>query len=92
MEDLKMGMILNLPHHLLCTELLVLVIFMVCFPAAIILKKKTTKSAMLFSSLVDMASLYLPTVSVLIMIVTVQLFAEPYRPSSMRQCGLVAHL
>lgn len=48
MEDLKMGMIFNLSHHLLCTELLVLVIFMVCFPAATILKK-TTKSAMLFS-------------------------------------------
>lgn len=63
MEDLKMGMInclstCSVPN---CQSLSV---FMVCFPAAIVLKKKTTKSAMLFSSLVDMASLYLPTVSV----------------------------
>lgn len=60
MEDLKMGMInclstCSVPN---CQSLSV---FMVCFPAAIVLKKKTTKSAMLFSFLVDMASLYRPT-------------------------------
>lgn len=64
MEDLKMGMILNCLNTCSVPNCQSLSVFMVCFPAAIVLKKKTTKSAMLFSSLVDMASLYLPTVSV----------------------------